>query len=120
MRLMRVKKGRGLTWPNGFTSHEQSWRGGAGYVVDLDAPCETDLFCKGAMHVLEPAPTDVTAATKIELPRALKTISEARKRNAAGSADAALAAPTTSAASDTTMPPVLRPGSRKAVAEKTG
>jgi hypothetical protein len=78
---MRVKKGRSLHWPENFTSADDLYRGGEGYVVDLDAPHEAE-WCAGMLHVLEPAPKDVTAATPIKNARALRMVNEA-KRNPA-------------------------------------
>jgi hypothetical protein len=92
MRLMRVKKGRSLHWPENFTSADDLYRGGEGYVVDLDAPHEAE-WCAGMLHVLEPAPPDVKDATPIKQPRALRLIAAAKAAKAPAPAAAKAAEP---------------------------
>lgn len=53
--LMQVRgNGCVLYFPQTF-QHPELLRGGRGYVVDLDAPCERE-WCKGQEYKLEPAP----------------------------------------------------------------
>lgn len=53
MRLMKVREDRHLYYPNSFPRDEQ-YRGGPGYVVDLDAPLEAS-WCEGQEYKLVPA-----------------------------------------------------------------
>lgn len=55
MKLMVVKRGFGLHWPEGYADPKGPVRGLEGYVVDFDAPCEATL-CAGQTHKLGPAP----------------------------------------------------------------
>lgn len=52
-KLMQVREHCILVWPNSFES-DSPYRGGEGYVVDLDAPCESD-WCGWQAEKLEPA-----------------------------------------------------------------
>jgi hypothetical protein len=54
------------------------FRGGQGYVVDLDAPCEAE-WCKDQLHKLEPAP-EATKANAIVSPLALRALAIEVKR----------------------------------------
>jgi hypothetical protein len=105
MKLMRVIGNHcHLQWPVPPFSEEHRSRGGKGYVVDIDHPCETGYdepvtnkagiqqfdnegqprmrhvqgWCEGQMHKLEPVPADsgITAATPINLPAALHAKAE--------------------------------------------
>lgn len=68
--LMQVRSnGCILYFPDTFPQ-QQRYRGGEGYVVDLDAPLERE-WCAGQMHKLEPAAKGAKAAS-IEDPVALR------------------------------------------------
>ncbi len=72
MNLHRVKgNNTRLLWPPSLPSASVI-RGDKGYVVDLDAPLETE-WCAGQMHKLEPAP-DAKAADTITMPGALNAL----------------------------------------------
>jgi hypothetical protein len=88
MNLKRVKKDEHLHWPHSVSGSDTSYRGGPGYVLDLDAPCERDLFLKGQEHKLEPAPAG-SKLTPITHAIALNAIKAARAKSAAPTAPAA-------------------------------
>jgi hypothetical protein len=85
--LKQVKKNEHLHWPEDMTSVQMRYRGGAGYVVDTDAPCEA-RFLKGQEHKLEVA-ADGAKPSKIELATALRLIAAHTKANGAESRSAA-------------------------------
>lgn len=68
MNLRRVKKGEHLLWPDWLCSRDQIYRGGEGYVLDLDVLGEAKAV-RGQEHKLEPAPAG-SAVSKIELAQA--------------------------------------------------
>ncbi|HUW12552.1 MAG TPA: hypothetical protein VM537_22690 [Anaerolineae bacterium] len=51
--LRVVKQGDTLVWPREFERRVR-FRGGEGYIVDLDGPLERDLLCKGQGRKLRP------------------------------------------------------------------
>lgn len=71
MNLQRVRKNCILMFPYGFPEAAR-YRGGAGYIVDLDAPRE-DVWCAGQLWKLEAAP-DAKEASKLEHPQAVREI----------------------------------------------
>lgn len=108
MDLQVVKSPFALHWPDELGS--DSWRGGPGYVVNMDAPFEREKFCAGQMHKFEPAPKGAVA-NKIEHPAALRAIAVASKVPPA--APAALAKPTVGG----DLPPVDLPPKKAAAAK---
>lgn len=55
MNLKRVKKGEHLHWPPTIAEGDKRYRGGEGYVLDMDAPLEKQ-WCAGQLYKLEDAP----------------------------------------------------------------
>lgn len=80
-KLMVVRKGFYLQWPKSLGGNKCG-RGGPGYVVDMTAPFEKD-WCKGVMHMLEPAPKGATVDSIDVCPGARnlrrKALAEAKK-----------------------------------------
>ena len=73
MDLRQVKPSEHLLWPQSVAGQDTSYRGGAGYVVDLSAPLERE-WCVGQMHKLAPAGDGVTAASAITNGNALRLV----------------------------------------------
>lgn len=69
MELKRVKKGEHLHWPTTVADGEKRYRGGEGYVVDMDAALERE-WCAGQLYKLEDAPNSALPS-EIALPNAL-------------------------------------------------
>jgi hypothetical protein len=80
MRLMKVRDDRHLYYPDSFPRDEQ-YRGGPGYVVDMDAPFEAD-WCKGQEYKLIEADPK-SKASPIESNHGIRIIKDASQRVAA-------------------------------------
>lgn len=91
MNLMQVLPDRALHWPEELSGPAQRYRGGEGYVVDLDAPFES-AWCAGQIHKLAPAKADATPS-EITLRAALGAIAEHERKRAKAGAQAATSAP---------------------------
>ena len=91
MKLLQVKKNNHLHWPGWLTEQASIYRGGAGYVVDADAPLEGQ-FLEGQMHKLEPA-ADGAKAGPLNDARARRMVSEVVKTGKATDAPKANVAP---------------------------
>lgn len=82
MKLMQVKGRWILNWPPSILgTYEVPKRGTAGYVVDMDAPLEASLFCKGQEYKLGAAPKGATASA-VTHARAKQMLAEHAKKNA--------------------------------------
>lgn len=84
MNLKQVKPGEHLHWPSSVSGSGASYRGGPGYVLDLDAPCERAMFVVGQEHKLVSAPVGlnpdpITNAVAID---AIKRAVAAKSSNA--------------------------------------
>jgi len=79
-KLMQVRERCILVWPNAFES-DSPYRGGPGYVVDLEAPCEAE-WCGWQEEKLEPAAKDAKA-DEIKHPRARMKIAAEVEKSAA-------------------------------------
>jgi hypothetical protein len=85
MKLMVVKDGSHLHWPESLAGSDNRYRGGTGYVVDMDAPREV-AWCAGQAYKLRPAP-DGAVASKIDFAPALRALkAEKEKPQAAAQA----------------------------------
>jgi hypothetical protein len=80
MNLQRVRKNMILVFPYGFPEVDR-FRGKAGYIVDLDAPCEA-TWCKDQEFKFEPA-LDADKASPIVHPIAVRAVMAERARLAA-------------------------------------
>jgi len=80
-RLVRVRRNQHYHWPDGYGSGEFHYRGGEGYVIDLDAPFEEDWIV-GQEFKVEPVPEAEIAGAEpgeIKNPRAISMLREKRK-----------------------------------------
>ncbi len=95
MNLMQVLPDRALHWPEDLSGPAQRYRGGEGYVVDLDAPFEAE-WCAGQLHKLTAAPAGAKPS-EITLRAALGLITERDRKDAkdakAGAKSAAASKP---------------------------
>lgn len=76
MRLMKVRPDRHLYYPDSFPRDEQ-YRGGPGYVVDMDAPFEAE-WCKGQEYKFVDAEPK-SSPSPIESNHGIRIISEAKR-----------------------------------------
>ncbi len=79
MNLKRVKKGAHLHWPTTIADGTKRYRGGEGYVLDMDAALERE-WCAGQLYKLEDAPAG-SVPSEITLANALgaRKLAESKK-----------------------------------------
>jgi hypothetical protein len=71
-RLAKVKRNAHLHWPVGYGTNAAHYRGGEGYIVDLDGPFE-DEWLEGQAFKLEPCeegePSEITNGRAVAMLR---------------------------------------------------